>query len=110
MPQINSFHFIHFQLDQTDLGLNREFLIRGLDDKVVKAYHDYQVDLAVIFGANRERAEKEMLDALNFEIALANVSIQLRTVRLLKLLIDGIPNRSLYRMRNVATVPPSTTQ
>lgn len=31
------------------------------------------VDNAVIFGANRKRAEEEMKDALEFEIKLANV-------------------------------------
>lgn len=31
------------------------------------------VDNAVIFGADRKRAEEEMKDALEFEIKLANV-------------------------------------
>lgn len=39
----------------------------------VQAYHDYQVDLAELFGAEPERAATEMLEALNFEIQLANV-------------------------------------
>lgn len=33
------------------------------------------VDLAVIYGADRQRALKEMDDALAFEIQLANVCI-----------------------------------
>jgi neprilysin len=32
------------------------------------------VDMAVLFGAERERAEKDMMDSLNFEMTLANVS------------------------------------
>lgn len=32
------------------------------------------VDMAVIYGADRSRAERELMDSLNFEIALANVS------------------------------------
>jgi neprilysin len=56
------------------LGLNQVFLLRGLDFPVVKAYHAYQVDMAVLYGAERELAEKDMRDALEFEIALANVS------------------------------------
>jgi hypothetical protein len=40
---------------------------------VVKAYHSYQVDMAVLYGADRSRAEKEMRDVLDFEFALANV-------------------------------------
>lgn len=31
------------------------------------------VDMAVIFGASRERAEKESRDVVDFEMALANV-------------------------------------
>ena len=31
------------------------------------------VDIAVIFGANRERATQELLESLKFEIKLANV-------------------------------------
>lgn len=62
------------QIDQTDLGLNREYIIRGLEDKVVKAYYDYMVDTAVTHGADRQRAEIEMKDALEFEAALANVN------------------------------------
>lgn len=63
-----------FQLDQSALGLSREYLVKGKEDKIVKAYYEYMVDLAVIYGAERPRAEKELNDSLNFEIALANVS------------------------------------
>lgn len=62
------------QLDQPPLGVSREYLIKGLDDKLVQAYHSYQVDTAVMYGANRTDAEYEMNDALDFEILLANVS------------------------------------
>lgn len=53
--------------------MNREYIIRGLEDKVVKAYYEYMVDSAVMLGADQKRAEKEMLAALEFETALANV-------------------------------------
>ncbi len=48
----------------------------NLAEPFVQAYHDYQVDLAVEFGAELSRAQSEMLDALNFEIELANVKFQ----------------------------------
>ena len=38
------------------------------------------VDIAVIFGANKSRAEMEMKEALEFQIKLANVSIILYKV------------------------------
>lgn len=62
------------QIDQSALGLSREYLTKGLSDKIVKAYYEYMVDMAVIYGADRTRAERELMDSLNFEIALANVS------------------------------------
>ena len=62
------------QIDQASLGLSREYLHKGFEDKLVKEYYKYQVDIAVIFGADRKTAEKDMLDALNFEITMANVS------------------------------------
>ncbi|KAJ6635281.1 Neprilysin-2 [Pseudolycoriella hygida] len=44
-------------IDQSSFGLNREFLIKGVENEIVKAYYDYMVDTAVIYGANRETAE-----------------------------------------------------
>ncbi|XP_015116946.1 neprilysin-2 isoform X2 [Diachasma alloeum] len=62
-------------LDQASLGLSREYLSKGLDDKIVKAYYSYMVDIAVILGAKREFAEKQLLQSLKFEIKLANISL-----------------------------------
>jgi hypothetical protein len=45
-----------------------------MDNPIVKAYHSYQVDMAVLYGAERSRAEKEMKEVLEFEFALSNVS------------------------------------
>lgn len=50
-----------------------EFLAKGIQDTNVKAYYDFMVDAAVMFGANRTAAEHELLDSLNFEIELAKV-------------------------------------
>jgi len=61
-------------IDQPQLGLNLKYLTNGLSDNLVQAYYKYMVDMAVIFGADKSRAEKELLDSLNFEIALANMS------------------------------------
>ncbi|KAL1116405.1 hypothetical protein AAG570_004879 [Ranatra chinensis] len=62
-------------LDQASLGLSREYLIKGMDHKLVKAYYSYMVDIAVLFGADRDRAEKELQESLQFEMALANISL-----------------------------------
>lgn len=43
------------------------------NEPFVRFYHDYQVDLAVLLGANRVDAEREMMEVLEFEFKLAEV-------------------------------------
>jgi len=62
-------------IDQAALGLSREYLSKGFEDKIVKAYYDYMVDMAVIYGAERSRAERELKESLEFEMKLANISL-----------------------------------
>lgn len=50
-----------------------EFLEQGIEDTNVKAYYDFMVDVAVLFGANKSDAERELLESLKFEIELAKV-------------------------------------
>lgn len=66
--------FFDLQLDQASLGLSREYLNRGLNDKLVQSYYEYMVDIATLLGADRARAEVELKESLQFEISLANVS------------------------------------
>lgn len=54
--------------------MSREFLIKGLEENIVKAYYEYMVDIAVIYGGDRKRAEQELRESLEFEMRLANVS------------------------------------
>ncbi|XP_018915735.2 neprilysin-2 isoform X2 [Bemisia tabaci] len=68
-------------LDQASLGLSREYLSKGLNEKIVAAYYDYMVDVAILFGADRERAVKELRESLDFEIALANISLPMEQRR-----------------------------
>ena len=64
------------QLDQATLGMpGREYLIKGLEDKDVKAYLEYQVGLATLLGADKESARKQQTEAVEFEIKLATVII-----------------------------------
>ncbi|XP_063235187.1 neprilysin-2 isoform X2 [Bacillus rossius redtenbacheri] len=62
-------------LDQASLGLSREYLVKGREDPIVEAYRQYQVDVAVAFGGDRQRAERELGESLDFEIQLANISL-----------------------------------
>lgn len=43
----------------------------------MKAYYDFMVDLAVILGADRERAQEELRETLELEMKLANVSFSI---------------------------------
>lgn len=61
------------QIDQPTLGLSREYILKGNNDTIVRAYHEYMVDVAVIMGADRDRAWTQLNDSLQFEMALANV-------------------------------------
>ncbi|EEB19488.1 endothelin-converting enzyme, putative [Pediculus humanus corporis] len=62
-------------LDQPSLGLGREYLSKGFDEKIVQAYYEYQVDIATLLGADKKMAETELKESLNFEIQLANISL-----------------------------------
>lgn len=62
------------KLDQADLGLSREYLVKGFDDKDVQHYFRYMVEIAVLLGAKKEQAENELKESLQFEIDLATIS------------------------------------
>ena len=47
----------------------------GISNKVVQAYFRYMVEVAVILGAEKRRAIKELTEVLDFEIQMAKVSI-----------------------------------
>lgn len=64
------------QIDQPSLGMSRKYFMKGVKDPDIVAYHKYQTDLAVLLGAEPERAKKDMMDALLFEIAMSNVRSQ----------------------------------
>lgn len=62
------------QITQPDLGIEQEFLVKGLDNEFVKNYYNLMVQIAVYFGTIRARAEILMKESLEFEIELAKVS------------------------------------
>ncbi|XP_052866853.1 neprilysin-2 isoform X2 [Anopheles cruzii] len=61
--------------DQALLSVSREYLVKGMENPIVSAYYNYMVDMAVLLGAEEARAKRELLDSLNFEMALANISL-----------------------------------
>eukprot|EP00088_Acartia_fossae_P063834 TRINITY_DN7820_c0_g1_i2.p1 TRINITY_DN7820_c0_g1~~TRINITY_DN7820_c0_g1_i2.p1 ORF type:complete len:771 (+),score=167.12 TRINITY_DN7820_c0_g1_i2:291-2315(+) len=64
------------EIDQASLGLEREYLVKGFDDKDVQAYYRYMVDAAMYLGAEKEAAESQLKDSLMFEIDLANLTMK----------------------------------
>lgn len=68
--------YIYGQIDQPVFGMSGKFLQQGIADSNVKAYYDFMVDVAVIFGANKSDAERELYDSLKFEIELSKVSLK----------------------------------
>ncbi|CAG0890073.1 unnamed protein product [Darwinula stevensoni] len=60
------------KIDQPTLGLDRVYLMKGLDDDVVQAYYDYMAKLAILLGAAPDRAQLELREVLQFQILLAN--------------------------------------
>ncbi|KAJ6635812.1 Neprilysin-2, partial [Pseudolycoriella hygida] len=87
-------------IDQAAIGLSREYLIRGLEDKIVQAYYDYMVDMAVIYGADRPRAERELMESLEFEISLANISLPTEKRRNASALYNPMTLREVQRKYN----------
>ncbi|XP_061728469.1 neprilysin-2-like [Cydia pomonella] len=62
-------------LGEVTLELSRDTSLKGLQNKYVKEYYQYMVDIAVILGVERDQAEKELMESLEFEINLANITL-----------------------------------
>lgn len=54
-------------------GIDRKFLIQGSDNKLIKAYFNFMLEVAMLFGVPRATAESELAEVLAFETQLANV-------------------------------------
>merc|ERR1712106_277567 len=63
------------EIDQPGLGLSREYLIKGFNDKDVQAYYNYMVQTADFMGAEEEVAKVEMKEALELELKLAEMTL-----------------------------------
>ena len=48
--------------------------MKGLSDRTVAAYYKYMVNVAVLMGAERSVAERELKDSIEFEMELARAS------------------------------------
>lgn len=65
------------QVDQSGLFLpSRDYYLnKTANEKVLKAYLDYMVELGMLLGGDRNSTEKQMQQILDFETALANITV-----------------------------------
>lgn len=61
-----------FQVDQPSYGIDQEYFTKG-EDKTIKAYLAYMINVAIMFGADPINAAIDMTNVLQFETKLANV-------------------------------------
>ena len=98
-------------------GLSREYLIKGFEDKDVQAYYNFMVNMAVLLGAERPRAEQEMKEALMLELKLAELSLPREEMRNMTALYNptrlgdlqkSYPEIPLVKLLNAVTwLPPA---
>lgn len=62
-------------IDQAELELSRENWLNGFEDEIIKAYYNYLVELAVLFGADKRFAQYEVQTLMFFKQQLANISL-----------------------------------
>lgn len=72
-PDLRNVGKRYITIGEPSLGVADHVMKRGLNEPVVNAYYEFMIETAVLMGADRTRAKKEMLDAVNFEINLAKV-------------------------------------
>lgn len=60
---------------RADPGIDEKLLAKSLDHPNVQAYLKFMIDAAVMFGANRTRAQREMTEVLKFEKRFVSVCV-----------------------------------
>uniref|UniRef100_A0AAY4EIY1 endothelin-converting enzyme 1 n=1 Tax=Denticeps clupeoides TaxID=299321 RepID=A0AAY4EIY1_9TELE len=80
VPHINVWaecEFLLTQVDQSGLFLpSRDYYLnKTANDKVLKAYLDYMVELGMLLGGEKNSTQVQMREILEFETALANITV-----------------------------------
>ncbi|XP_017206532.1 endothelin-converting enzyme 2b isoform X3 [Danio rerio] len=64
------------QVDQSGLFLpSRDYYLNKTNEKVLKAYLDYMVELGLLLGGDKNSTRGQMQQILDFETALANITV-----------------------------------
>lgn len=99
VPDVRNNRRYIIELDQSSLGLpDRSYYFKGFNDTTVAAYYDSMVDSAVMLGANRQEARKQMAEALEFETALAKISVPRDQRRNVTRLYNKMTANDLYNL------------
>ncbi|XP_035231912.1 neprilysin-2-like [Stegodyphus dumicola] len=71
----NTVHTI--TLGRAEFGIEREYLVKGLDDPATAAFLEMMVKAANKLGANKSISENELKEAFDFEVMLASFTYPL---------------------------------
>ncbi|XP_035228810.1 neprilysin-1-like, partial [Stegodyphus dumicola] len=71
----NTVHTI--KLGRAEFGIEREYLVKGLDDPATAAFLEMMVKAANKLGANKSISENELKEAFDFEVMLASFTYPL---------------------------------
>lgn len=78
---------------------SRKYLLKGFNDSDVQAYYNYQVNMAVLLGADRDRAKQELKESIEFEIQIANVWNFLYMMSLLLIMVNWVDEVAFYVLK-----------
>uniref|UniRef100_A0A914X3A2 Uncharacterized protein n=1 Tax=Plectus sambesii TaxID=2011161 RepID=A0A914X3A2_9BILA len=53
---------------------NRKYYMNGTDTAYIQSYHRYMIDLVAMLGADRQAVSQQLLDVIEFEMQLANMT------------------------------------
>jgi len=90
-----------------NLGLARDYLLRGFEDETVQQYYTYMVNSAVLLGADLDFAKKDLKESLMFEIDLANITVPSEERRNATALYNPT---TLGALPSLEGLPPSWTE
>ena len=99
VPDVRNNKRYIIELDQSSLGLpDRAYYFKGMNDTTVSAYYNLMCESAVLLGAPRDEARKQMLEALEFETSLAKISAPREQRRNVTRMYNKMPARDLYKL------------
>ena len=91
-------HFPEYSLSILGYSSLTQLLKSGFDDPIVQLYYKLLVKGAVLFGANKKRAEKEMKEVVELEIKLANFTLPPEQKRNLSTLYHPLPLSEVQKL------------